>query len=65
MSKIMRFISTRSKEKVSGAEAIVKGLAADGGLFVPESLPALSMQEILELCNESYPVRAAKSSLNF
>ena len=32
----MNFISTRGGEKVSGAKAIVKGLADDGGLFVPK-----------------------------
>ena len=33
----MRFISTRGKSgKVSAAEAIIKGLADDGGLFVPK-----------------------------
>ena len=36
----MKFISTRGKNgKVSAAEAIIKGLADDGGLFVPEYFP--------------------------
>lgn len=36
--------STRSNsEKVTASEAILKGLADDGGLFVPDSIPALSM----------------------
>ncbi|MBQ8363282.1 MAG: hypothetical protein IJX36_05070, partial [Thermoguttaceae bacterium] len=38
----MYFISTRGGEKVTGAEAIVKGLANDGGLFVPEYFPTSS-----------------------
>jgi threonine synthase len=37
----MQFISTRgSAPPVSVSEAILKGLAPDGGLYVPESLPA-------------------------
>ncbi len=32
----MNFISTRGGEKVTAARAIVKGLADNGGLFVPE-----------------------------
>ena len=36
------YSSTRSNsEKVTASQAILKGLADDGGLFVPESLPAL------------------------
>ncbi len=36
--------STRSdSEKVTASEAILKGLAEDGGLFVPDSIPALSV----------------------
>lgn len=36
--------STRnSKVKVTASEAILKGLAPDGGLFVPEKIPSLEM----------------------
>lgn len=35
----MRYFSTRGGESVAGAEAILKGIAADGGLFVPEAFP--------------------------
>lgn len=36
--------STRSNsEKVTASQAILKGLADDGGLFVPESIPALDV----------------------
>ncbi|MBQ9805405.1 MAG: threonine synthase [Clostridia bacterium] len=58
----MFYKSTRSNEtaKATAAEVIKQGLANDGGLFVPESLPTLTMEEIQELCKESYPVRAAK-----
>lgn len=36
----MRYKSTRSGENVSAGDALLQGLAADGGLYIPESLPA-------------------------
>ena len=42
----MKFISTRGGEKVTGAKAIVQGLASDGGLFVPETVPQVSLEEL-------------------
>ena len=37
----MRYFSTRNSSlTVSGTEAIIRGLAEDGGLFVPETIPA-------------------------
>lgn len=36
----MKYKSTRSGETVTSAEALLKGLAADGGLYLPEKLPA-------------------------
>lgn len=57
----MNYISTRDKsEKCSGAEAIVRGLAPDGGLYVPESLPRLSKEDFINLVKEDYPARAAR-----
>ena len=44
----------------ASAEVIKMGLAPDGGLFIPETIPALTAEEITALCGESYPVRAAK-----
>lgn len=55
----MYFISTRGNEKVTGAQAIVQGLAKDGGLFVPETFPAVSPEEIGKLTEMNYPERAA------
>ncbi len=55
----MNYASTRdSSLKVSSAHAIVKGLSEEGGLFVPESIPKLSKEEILDLCGKSYVDRA-------
>ena len=48
------YSSTRNKnEKVTASEAILKGLATDGGLFVPDMIPALDVS-IEELANMSY-----------
>lgn len=40
----MKFVSTRSKDgrEYSASEAILKGLAPDGGLFVPKTMPSVS-----------------------
>ena len=58
----MLYQSTRdiNAKKIEGSAAIKQGLANDGGLFVPESIPTLTEDEILSLCRDSYPVRAAK-----
>ena len=58
----MNYISTRgaNKEGVSAAYAIKTGLASDGGLFMPESIPQISLELIKELSALSYPERAAK-----
>ena len=58
----MMYQSTRdpSHKKYSAAEVIKMGLAPDGGLFIPESIPALTADEIGALCKDIYPVRAAK-----
>ena len=46
--------STRdSRLRVKASEAILKGLAPDGGLFVPEKLPVLDVR-MEELKNMSY-----------
>lgn len=55
----MKFISTRGQETVTGAEAVVKGLADDGGLFVPERFPAVSQEELEAMLSMDYPERAA------
>jgi threonine synthase len=38
----MRFISTRGGDTATFSEAVIKGLAGDGGLFVPETMPDIS-----------------------
>ncbi len=59
----MYYYSTRDlqkSKKYTSAEVIKQGLADDGGLFIPESIPSLTKDEVAELCSDSYPVRAAK-----
>lgn len=52
----MHFISTRGETgQVSVAEAILMGIAPDGGLFVPVQLPRV---DYLPLINKGYPERA-------
>jgi threonine synthase len=55
----MYFISTRGGEKVTGAQAIVQGLAKNGGLYVPETFPVVSAEELQAMAEMSYPERAA------
>jgi len=55
----MKFISTRGGDKVTGAQAIVKGLAENGGLFVPEKIPQVGKDEMEKLSEMSYAERAA------
>ena len=57
----MLYFSTRnSKEKVTAAQAISHGLAPDGGLYVPETLPQLTIEDIKELGRCDYRGRACK-----
>jgi len=56
----MFYNSTRdSSLKVSSAEAITQGISVDGGLFVPEEIPAISLEEVKALGEMSYADRAA------
>ena len=55
----MNYYSTRDHQQiVSAAQAIACGLAPDGGLFVPESLPEVSAQQLQALCGMTYQQRA-------
>ena len=56
----MKYFSTRDVSlKLSSAEAIVKGLSKDGGLFCPESIPQLTDEDKKFLLNATYQERAA------
>lgn len=49
----LQYKSTRSDETVTASQAILKGLASDGGLFVPTAIPKLSVS-LDELAKMSY-----------
>lgn len=55
----MKFISTRGKSQaINAASAISKGLADDGGLFVPEIFPQVSSIELGNMLEMDYAERA-------
>ncbi len=59
----MRFISTRDVKGdtyVSAAYAIKQGLAPDGGLYVPESIPSIDEEFVTSLLPMSYHEKAAE-----
>ncbi len=55
----MEFISTRGGQSVTGAQAVVQGIASDGGLFVPREFPRITSEELEEMLSFDYPERAA------
>ena len=55
----MQYISTRNKDRQhSAAQAIVQGLAQDGGLLTPVYIPKLPRRALEDLKNMSYQQRA-------
>ena len=51
----MRYISTRGQAPaLTFEEAMMTGLARDGGLYVPETVPTLSADEIEDMAGKSY-----------
>lgn len=62
----MRYISTRGRAPVLEFEDVMlAGLAADGGLYVPESWPTLSPDEIAALRGLPYAELSARLMLRF
>ena len=62
----MLYLSTRnSKEKFSFKDVFLNGLASDGGLYVPETIPFYSSNELENLKKLSYEELAIKIILNF
>jgi len=56
----MYYNSTRNSDvKVTSAEAITQGISAEGGLFVPESIPQLTAADIKAIGDMKYSDRAA------
>ena len=57
----MNYNSTRNKNTVvSASQAIAQGISEEGGLFVPQSLPKYSLDDIKALAEKDYRGRAKK-----
>jgi threonine synthase len=57
----MKYISTRGQAPALNFEQVLlTGLAADGGLYVPEQLPQFSAQDIAAMAELDYPQLALK-----
>ena len=54
----MQMLSTRGAAAVSPSMAILRGLAPDGGLYVPAEFPAFTLEEIAALAPMGYQDRA-------
>lgn len=62
----MRYISTRGTAPALGfEEVLLTGLASDGGLYVPESLPSFSAEELEQMASLDYPTLAHRILLPF
>lgn len=56
----MIYTSTRGgSERFRSAETIKQGLASDGGLFMPETIPKFEKEDFEAICGMSYPERSA------
>lgn len=55
----MQMLSTRGGAAVSPSMAILRGLAPDGGLYVPAKFPTFTAEEISALAPMDYQARAA------
>lgn len=59
------YISTRhNSEKVSAGQAIIQGMVPEGGLYLPEKLPFMTLAELAYLENLSY-LELAKTLFSF
>ena len=56
----MSFFSTRGGSCVTASQAILRGLAGDGGLYVPSMFPVVPLEKTSSLSQMSYPRRAAE-----
>ena len=62
----MEYISTRNNQKIfSFKDVFLKGLAPDGGLFIPKTIPSYTLQELENFRNLSYEELASKIIFKF
>ena len=46
----MKYISTRNNNiSLTSSQAIIQGISKDGGLFVPDQLPQISLEDLKDL----------------
>src|SRR6266699_2196971 len=56
---MIKYKSTRGNKKLfTFSETLLKGIAQDGGLFVPEKIPMFSLQDLKRLIGKSYQQHA-------
>jgi len=53
-------VSTRGGGEQTASGAILRGIAQDGGLYTPQTLPRFTMREITGLCGLSYAKRSQR-----
>ena len=56
----MKYFSTRSGFEATASEAIARGLAPNGGLYVPNTLPGLTEDKLIALEQMDYRGRASE-----
>ena len=56
----MSFFSTRGESCVVASQAILRGLAPDGGLYVPAMFPVISDEKLISFGHMDYTARAAE-----
>ena len=62
----MKYISTRnSLKEFDFSEVFIKGLAEDGGLFIPKLVPKISEEKLLKLSKLNYKDLAKEIILLF
>ena len=62
----MEYISTRNNQKIFlFKDVFLKGLAPDGGLFIPNKIPSYTLQELEKFRNLSYKELASKIIFKF
>ena len=55
----MHYLSTRShQETATSAEAVLRGLAPDGGLYVPETIHAAELSDAALISLDQYALTA-------
>ena len=59
----MSFFSTRGGACVTASQAVLWGLAQDGGLYAPAFFPQLTQERIAALCSMSYQERARNACI--